>query len=154
MAKWGVIPDDTALTSKLVELSKKHYEGRWAVGITVYDYDHPREWAMARRILRHHRLPRTADGWAILTKRLTGLTVAPIDESRKRNAEARWAKAEANNLVALDEPIGRLGASEWRQAADYRQGLVVIERWRDVMEWNPLRRRYEAIGKQKVYEVK
>lgn len=154
MSKWGTIPNDIALTSLLVELSQRHYEGRWAVGITIYDQSHPGAWALGRRILRHHALQQGNVGWASLTKRLTGLTVASMEETRRRNAEARWAKERAVRSCALDDPVERLGSSEWRQAADSRQGLLVIERWREVKRWNPTRLRYEVIGKQKVYEVK
>lgn len=154
MSKWGKIPDDNELTSQLLDLSQKHFEGRRAVPVTVYDQNRPKGWALGRRLLRQYELPQNPSGWAELMQRLLGMDVASIEEIRRRNALLRWSKVHEIKAEALDEPTERLGSSEWRQAADSRQGLLVIERWREVTRWNPRRLCYEVVGKEKVYEVK
>ena len=154
MSKWGAIPTDKELTTTLIRLAQNHYEGRWAVPITVYDQDRPRGWAKGKRILRHHGLPQNPAGWTVLTARLTGLTVASMEETRRHNAQLRWERERSRRVQALDEPVERLRSSEWRQAVEATDGMIFIPRWRKIKRWDPQSKAYEIIGEQLVYEVR
>lgn len=154
MGKWGEVPDDIALTSRLVELSEEYYGGAWGVGATVFDRSRPEGWASTKRILSHHGLPQSAAGWAKLMERLTGLRTASHSHSNQRNAERRWGTERREREAQLDQPVQQLGDSEWRQAVAATEEIVFIERWRPIKRWDCRRHRYEVIGKEKVYEVR
>lgn len=103
--KWGHIPDDAELSSLLSTLSKRHYEGLWNVGLTIYDRERPEGWALGKRVLNAYQLPANPEGWAKLVRRLTKTPVIAADESRRRNAEKRWANQRQSQSGQLDAPI-------------------------------------------------
>jgi hypothetical protein len=138
----------------LSTLSKRHYEGLWAVGLTIYDRERPEVWALGKRVLNAYQLPANPEGWAKLVRRLTKTPVIAADESRRRNAEKRWANQRQSQGDQLDAPIECREASEWRKAVLETQWLTLIPKVREVKRWNPLTHCYEVIGEELVYVVR
>ena len=77
-----------------------------------------------------------------------------MEETRRRNAQLRWERERSRRVQALDEPVERLGSSEWRQAVEATDGMIFIPRWRKIKRWDPQSKAYEIVGEQLVYEVR
>lgn len=152
-ASWGHVPTDAELTATLQALSKKLYNGQWAVGIAVYNAYRDHRLAAARRILKDRGLPGNGHGWAALVTRLTGQSIRPVEESRREAASHRWSRI-SEDTAALNAPIDRLGPSAWQLALAAPEGLTVIERKRTVRTWCCKSQTYIEIGYQFVYEVR
>lgn len=152
-ASWGHVPTDTELTATLQALSKRLYNGQWAVGIAVYNAYRDHRLAAARRILNSRGLPGNGDGWATLVHQLTGQQIRPVEESRREAASHRWSRI-SEDTAALNAPIERLGPSGWQLAPDAPEGLTVIARERPVMAWCCKNQTYIKIGYELVYEVR
>lgn len=150
-ASWGHVPTDAELTATLQALSQKLYNSQWAVGIAVYNAYRDHRLAAARRILKSRNLPGNGDGWATLVHQLTGQPIRPVEESRREAATQRWRQCRED----IDAPLTtHLGATGYSLTLDAPAGLAVIERRREIRQWDPQRQRYITIGQQLVYEVR
>jgi hypothetical protein len=143
------------LRGVLLAISDEHLAGRWAP--TLYDFDRwvPKGVSDGRRHMSRLAIVGAA-GWRRLAEELTGRAT----KSRSLEAQERVGAAKAvrktwrKSSRPLDEPVGRLPASELVTVLVTMGEWPVIGRWRAMREWDPVRLGYVVTGVYSTWEVR
>ncbi len=155
MAKRKRLLNRDELRRVLITISDEHLTGRWAP--TLHDFDRwkPADVSDGRRHLGRMGLL-GADGWRGLAEELTGRAC----KSRSLEAQERVVAAKAvrktwrKGSTPLDVPVARLPASELATVLVTMGEWPVIERWRGIRKWCPVRLRYVVVGVYSTWEVR